>query len=76
MSLYYHHRQHHAQQQQMRMSPLLARMAASAADACARQQADRLHCHWPDELLLLRGGWCLDFWCTSLPQERIKIRQF
>ena len=51
---------HHIhQQQQMRLSPLLARMAAaSAADACARQQADRLHCHWPDELLLLRGGWC------------------
>ena len=43
-SMCHHH--HHEQQQQMRLSPLLARMAASsAADACARQQADRLHCH-------------------------------
>ena len=43
-SMCHHH--HHEQQQQMRLSPLLARMAAaSAADACARQQADRSHCH-------------------------------
>ena len=45
-SLCHHHHHHHQHQQQMRLSPLLARMAAaSAADACARQQVDRLHCH-------------------------------
>ena len=38
--------QHRQQQMRMRLSPLLARVtAASAADACARQQADRSHCH-------------------------------
>ena len=42
-----HHQHHHyEQQQQMRLSPLLARVTAvSAADACARQQTDRSHCH-------------------------------
>ena len=41
-----HHHHAQQQQQQMRMSPLFARVtAASAADACARQQADRSHCH-------------------------------
>ena len=40
------HHQHHEQQQQMRLSPLLARVtAAFAADACAREQADRSRCH-------------------------------
>ena len=45
-SMCHHHHHHHEQQQQMRLSPLLARVtAASAADACARQQADRSRCH-------------------------------